>query len=259
MSKESEFKLDQKYIDFFNENGYVVVPDIFSEEECDTLNRYIRRHANNDFAAIVNPDRYEELEKQDERKKSDITKEEIKETSDFVNKVLTDGRIGHVLRTLQGEEVVGLSSQFIFKEAYSPYCTQAWRPHQDNYYPQNKNGKYITMNWFLRNADVENGTIYCYPGTHKLGLLPAEDNISFREKAGTNPGSECKIPEEFKDKKTDVIIPANSIVFLHGNCIHGSHPNNSDRSRPWLSCCYISEGEDFVVGANAKRKPIKIS
>lgn len=254
----SDFKLEKKYIDSFNRDGYVVVPGVFTDDECDKFLRYTRRHANKDFAAIVNPDRYEELASQDERPKSDITKEEIKETSDFASYVLRSAKVAHILRVLQGEDVVGLSSQFIFKEAYSAYCTQAWRPHQDNYYPQNKNGRYITMNWFLRDADVENGTIYCYPGSHKLGLLPAEDNISFREKSGTNPGSECQIPEEFKDKKTDVIIPRNSMVFLHGNCIHGSYANNSERSRPWYSCCYISKGEDYVVGKNAKRKPIEL-
>ncbi len=252
------FNLKQEYIDKYNNDGYVVIPEVFSHEEADLFNGYIRRHANKDFAAIVNPDRYDELENQDERPKSNITKEEIRETSTFALNILKNPKVSHILKTLQNENVVGLSSQFIFKEAYSSYCSQAWRPHQDNYYPQNKNGKYITMNWFLRDADVENGTIYCYPGTHKLGLLPAQDNVSFREKAGTNPGSECKIPKEFIDKKTDIIIPKSSVVFLNGNCIHGSYSNNSDRSRPWFSCCYISKGEDFIVGKNAKRQEIKI-
>jgi ectoine hydroxylase-related dioxygenase (phytanoyl-CoA dioxygenase family) len=258
MTNNPPFNLKQEYIDAYNKDGYVIIPKVFSDEECDTFNRYIRRHANKDFAAIVNPDRYEALEKQDERVKSDITREEIKETSDYARMILAHPKVGYILRALQGKEVMGLSSQFIFKEAYSAYCKQAWRPHQDNFYPKNKNGEYMTMNWFLRDADVENGTIYCYPGSHKLGLLPAENTISFREKVGTNPGSECKIPEEFINKKTDVIIPRNSMVFLHGNCIHGSYSNNSDRSRPWYSCCYISQGEDFIIGGNAKREQIKI-
>ena len=150
------------------------------------------------------------------------------------------------------------STQFIFKEAHSSYATQAWRPHQDSLYPEDKNGQYITSNWFLRGADVENGTIYVYPGSHELGLLEATPQVSFRENANTNPGSECKIPKEYFDKKVDVIIPKNSVLFLHGHCIHGSYSNNSDRSRPWFSCCYISKGEKYHVGANAQRKEIEL-
>ena len=242
--------------DFYDKNGYVILEKIFSDEEADFFNKCIRRHANKSFAALINPDRYESLLEQDERPKSDITLEEIEETSALARSIMTDKRMVSLLDTFHGSKTIGLSSQFIFKEAYSDYSSQAWRPHQDNFYPKNKNAAYITLNWFLKDADKENGTIYCYPGSHKLGLLPAENNISFREKVGDNPGSECEIPDEFKNKKTDIIIPANSIVILNGNCIHGSYPNNSSRSRPWFSSCYISEGEEFYIGKSSKREKL---
>ena len=195
---------DQKK--FYEENGYVILEKIFSDSEADYFNRCVRRHANKSFAALINPDRYQSLLEQDERPKSDITINEIQETSNLARSIMTDKRMVNLLNEFHNEKAVGLSSQFIFKEAYSDYCSQAWRPHQDNFYPKNKNAAYITLNWFLKDADKENGTIYCYPGTHKLGLLPAENNISFREKVGNNPGSECKIPDEFLNKKTDIII-----------------------------------------------------
>ena len=244
--------------DFYDKNGYVILEKIFSDDEAHFFNKCIRRHANKSFAALINPDRYESLLEQDERPKSDITLEEIEETSALARSIMTDKRMVSLLDTFHGSKTIGLSSQFIFKEAYSDYSSQAWRPHQDNFYPKNKNAAYITLNWFLRDADKENGTIYCYPGSHKLGLLPAENNISFREKVGNNPGSECEIPDEFKNKKTDIIIPANSIVILNGNCIHGSYPNNSSRSRPWFSSCYISEGEEFYIGKSSKREKIDL-
>ena len=40
--------------------------------------------------------------------------------------------------------------------AGSKYASQAWTPHQDNAYPRNKNGKYITTNFFFREANIEN-------------------------------------------------------------------------------------------------------
>ena len=244
---------------FYDENGYIILEKIFTDSEADTFNSFVRRHANLDFAAIINPDRYESLLEQDERPKSDITLKEIEETSSMARSIMTDRRMSELLNFFHEKKAVALSSQFIFKEAYSAYCRQAWKPHQDNFYPKSKNSAYITLNWFLKDADRENGTIFCYPGSHKLGLLPAENNVSFREKIGDNPGSECKIPEEFLDKKTDIIIPGNSIVVLNGNCIHGSYPNNSNRSRPWFSSCYITEGEEFIVGSSSKRVEISLN
>ena len=249
--------IDQQ-INFYRKNGYLIVKNIFTDKEALEFNQLVRRHTNKDFAALINPDRFEQLAEQDERPKSDIRLEEITETASYSLKIMKNLKIVSILEALQKREVVGLSTQFIFKEAYSVYSSQAWKPHQDSSYPGDKNGHYITSNWFLRGADVENGSIYIYPGSHQLGLLDSNPQISYREKVGTNPGSECKIPEEYINKKIDLIIPKNSVLFLHGHCVHGSYPNNSNRSRPWFSCCYISKGEKYFPGKNAKRKDIEL-
>jgi len=244
---------------FYDENGYVIIEKVFTDSEADMFNRYIRRHANNSFSALINPDRYDSLLEQDERPKSDLMLAEVEETANLSRSIMTDIRMVDLLKRFHEKKAIALSSQFIFKEAYSDYASQAWKPHQDNFYPKSKNAAYVTLNWFLKDADKQNGTIFCYPGSHKLGLLPAENNISFREKVGDNPGSECKIPPELLDKKKDMIIPGNSIVILNGNCIHGSYPNNSNRSRPWFSSCYITEGEEFIAGNSSKREVIDLA
>ena len=71
--------IDQQ-INFYRKNGYLIVENIFTDKEALAFNQLIRRHADKDFAAIVNPDRFEQLAEQDERPKSDIRLEEIKET-----------------------------------------------------------------------------------------------------------------------------------------------------------------------------------
>ena len=90
----------QKDIDFYNENGYVVLEDIYTEEFTNKFLSAIRRHANKDFAAIINPDRYDELLELDERPKSDLTLEEIKETSKLCRDVISNKRVIEILRTL---------------------------------------------------------------------------------------------------------------------------------------------------------------
>jgi hypothetical protein len=53
--------LTQEQINFYYEKGYLIVNDVLTEEECDIYNNQVRKQANNDFQAILNPDRIEFL------------------------------------------------------------------------------------------------------------------------------------------------------------------------------------------------------
>ena len=248
-----DYNLKQNEIDFYQENGYLVIENLYSNQFTNRYLSAIRRHANKDFAAIMNPDRYETLYDLDERPKSDLTILEIKETSALSLRIFKNKTIIKILSKLQNNDVVGLSTQMLFKEAHSSYCKQSWAPHQDNRYINNKNGQYITANWFLKESNPKNGGLYVYPGTHRLPLLPAPHKKSYRENIDDNPGRECEVPKEFKDKKIDIITKPSSVLFLNGNCIHGSYPNFSDYSRPYFTTCYITKGEKYIIGKNSKR------
>ena len=70
--------ITQEQQDFYHENGYLIIDDLYPEELILKFENCIRRHANKDFAAIINPDRFDILKEFDERPKSDVTLEEIK-------------------------------------------------------------------------------------------------------------------------------------------------------------------------------------
>ena len=55
-------------------------------------------------------------------------------------------------------------------------------------------------------------------------------------------------------KKKNLIFKAGDLLILHGNLVHGSYPNKSNKSRPLYSVSYITEGEKFISGLNAQRK-----
>jgi len=233
------YYLDQNQVDFFCENGYLVVEHLLSEEECDTINDIGRKNADEKFSAILNPDRL----------------------FDEIRSVMKAQKIISILETLTGSTMVGIMSQFLFKEAGSPYASQAWNPHQDNSYPKTPNGEYITINIALKDQDVENGCLYIYPGSHKKGLFPFDSAISYRENPDDNPGNtiDKAILQRFENVKTDLIIKKGGVLFLHGNCIHGSYANVSDRSRPLLSISYVPKGTYFIPGKNAKRMEIPLN
>mgnify|MGYP001160900260 FL=1 len=265
--------ISKEKIEFYKENGYVIFNNILDHDMCDQYLTQIKKHANEDFGAIMNPDRFDFLVAQSfEHVSSDLSLsdrvnhiEECRQTSKMTYNIMADEKAVNILETLQQTEVVGLMSQMLFKEAETRYAKQSWHPHQDNIYPRNntilKNGfttQYLTTNFFLEDSNLENGTLYIYAGSHKYGLFEAESNISYREKGDKNPGN--KISDEILSKfnKNDCEFKKGDLLVLNGNCIHGSYPNNSKKSRPLLSVSYISKGEKFISGNNAKRMVINL-
>ena len=260
-------KLTQEKIKFYKEYGYLIISDVLTSDEVEDYKAVIRKCANKDFAAIMNPDRLDFLIAQC-HELIDVDwnlLEKLKFLSDcqeavnYTTDLMKNHNAVYILETLQDEEVVGLMSQMLFKEANSKYASQAWNPHQDNTYPRNENGKYITTNFFLEDADIENGTLYVYPGSHKGGLYEADMTRSYRESSNKNPGNTIDDGVLDKFEKVTVNFKKGDMIVLHGNLIHGSYPNlSTDRNRPLLSCSYISSGEDFISGKNAQRKVINL-
>jgi len=267
--------LTQEQINFYYEKGYLIVNDVLTEEECDIYNNQVRKQANNDFQAILNPDRIEflisqtleKINKDNSLKNNLLYIEECKLTSKMTWDIISNPIAVNVLETLQQSKISYLMSQMLFKEANSPYAPQAWSPHQDNTYPRNENNKlpnrfttqYITTNFFLKGANKSTGNLYVYPGSHKFGLYDAENHISYREQKGNNPGN--KIPDEILDQfeKIDCEFKKGDMLVLNGNCIHGSYANeHPTKSRPLLSVSYITTGEFFISGNNAHRIEIPL-
>ncbi len=111
----------------------------------------------------------------------------------------------------------------------------------------------------MENADIENGAMFIYPGSHVEPLLPFEERASYLESRDDKAGYTLEVPDEYKDRKTDLIVGKGSLLVMHGHCIHGSYENISEsRARPLLSCSYISEGEPFVSGTHSFRAPIPL-
>ena len=231
------FQISSSQIQFYRENGYLMVEKLFSEEACDILNAILRSYADENFSAIMNLDR----------------------ENSTLRGFMKSPRIVSIMETLQGAEVVGLMSQMLFKEAGSHYASQAWNPHQDNAYPQNPNGAYFTLNVALADQYLENGCLYIFPGSHKEGLFPCEATVSYREIPGANPGNTVAswVLEKY-NRKVDLPMKKGGTLFLHGDVVHGSYPNTTDQSRPLLSMSFITKGESFIPGRSAKRMEIPL-
>mgnify|MGYP001189291530 CR=1 FL=1 len=260
--------ITKSQFDFFWENGYLIVKDLVPREEWQDLLEDLRNFHDKNWASIMNPDRPEFLISQ---AINHFPKEgKIKEQTEWilyahdvakrVRKLMKNKSIVLVLEDLYGEEVSALMSHILWKEPGTPYADQWWHPHQDNSYAKNPEGKYFTTNLFFHDADPSNGMLNIYPGTHKYGMLPYDPNISYHEDPGATPGNNTVFPDDYDhaSKKTDLYVESGDFLIMHGDCVHGSYPNTSDRSRNLLSASYVTKGAFFEPGISAQRKEISL-
>ena len=240
--------LTREQIGFYRRNGYLIVPDILTSEECDRMNEIFELRA-----SAINPDTKRPYDA---------------EHKGIMNLDRDDYRVRHlmcyykivlILDTLLDGETVGLQSMFLFKKSHSP---QAWNPHQDNAYARAPHGMYLTGNIPFVDQDKENGCMFIYPGSHNESLIPAEFFRSFHEEKGKNPGHDLSksLPSDYKP--VDLPMRKGTLLILHGNVAHGSYPNNSDRNRPMLLIPYgakgISQQPNFIAGRVGDRKEITL-
>ena len=269
-------KLNPSDKNFYLDNGYLVVKKLFTHSECDEILGRLTSYKNSKGAAMMNMDREYELSRYSQEKIAeergisfdsvpleDIPFDRIVKDCQLFREFMRDQRFVSFLEQLhQGEYEVmagrdhfewgGLMTQIIFKDQKTQYANQAWNPHQDNSYVRNPNGLYVTTNTFFENADMGNGTMFIYPGTHKEGILPCKEVKSFRESEGENPGNISVIP--LKYERVDLEFEKGDILFLNGNVVHGSYPNKSlCRNRPLYMNVYIPRGEFFMPGRGSRK------
>lgn len=231
--------LGKKQFDVYHDQGFLVVKNLFSDLECDDILKIIYQNADENFSTILNLDREEEE----------------------IRNVMKSQKIVPIIEDLQQAEVVGIQSQVVFKEPGSPYASYTWNPHQDNPYVQCRDGADLNCHIALVDHNIENGCLYGFSESHKEGAFPYESKISYGAKSGTNPGNKIldEILEKYKENYVDFFLEKGDTMFVHGNTIHGSHPNLSKtRARSILTLCYLNKGEFFVPGKNAKRVAIPL-
>ena len=144
------------YKEYFLENGFVVIENIIPPEEADYFYTMAKQVADNDFSAILNPDRLSFLlcqclhlfqTKPNLSEKTECY-DQLVHVADCFRKLAERKICLRILEGLKEREICLLMSQMLFKEAGSRYAKQAWSPHQDNSYPLNPNQQYITTNIF---------------------------------------------------------------------------------------------------------------
>ena len=249
---KSDLPLNKEMLNFWNDNGYLIIEDFKTDQECDELiqrsKELIEEQDFNNQQSVFdtvsqshNDDNYF-LESGDKirfffEEKANLDEENVK-----TNKQYIVNKIGHALHDLdekfiafskndqldQIAKAVGfqnpllLQSMYIFKQ---PKIGGEVVCHQDSTFLITEPESTVGFWFALEDANRDNGCLQVASGGHKgplRKLFKRENNQMKMEELSNEP---------FPETDTFVEVKKGTLVLLHGRLPHYSCENKSPNSR----------------------------
>ena len=228
--------LTQDQIDFFNDNGYLVVEDAITPEQLQALRA--------DFAAWVEESKSHEDawgEMVNGKPRFDVEKGHSSENpalrrinaphevSEAYFNAMADSGMVDMVADLIGPDVKLHHTKINSK---LPGSATAVKWHQDFPFTPHTNDDLITALLMVDEVTEENGPLEVWADTHK-----GEIHTLWHDGQFTGAVSD-DVTKEALEKRTICTGKAGSVCLMHTRLLHGSAPNNSDAPRTLYICVY---------------------
>jgi ectoine hydroxylase-related dioxygenase (phytanoyl-CoA dioxygenase family) len=179
--------------------------------------------------------------------------------SDKLEKLFAHPKMIEAMEFLMEGDIVGMQTWAYFK----PKGELGRDQHQNAFYTGCGHNEIINTALALDNHDPENGSVWNYEGSHRLPVLPMEDNEERKATNTTNWRSErgisCVMPEGHDFRKVEGFLKKGQVALLHSHVVHGSDPNkDTTRMRRNFLGGYLKKGSHFNPGNQMKREAIDI-
>ena len=242
-------ELSIEQIDEFNENGLLLVENLFSRDEISKLN--------NRLPDIMN----ERSEKVLRERSSDSVRSAIAPhlSDELFRRLSLHPRLVEPARKLLGGKVYLHQFKINAKEAHDG---EIWHWHQDyrTWYEDDGMPEPTVLNAtvFLDDVNEFNGPMMFIPGSHRDGRLDSDQTFERVPQYGRLSADAVGSPYKNETinqliKENGIVAPkgtAGSTIFFHGCTIHGSAPNMSPWGRAMVFSS-LNRVENFI------RKPTR--
>ena len=254
---EFDEALSSEQLERFNEDGYLLIQDFLTNSECDTLRDACHRIIHNaDFNDI--PRVIFDTVKQQQAREEYFMRSADKVRFFFEENVFTEdgelnypkqkslNKIGHALhdlvpefqqvtysnkmkgifKSLQLKKPAIIQSMYIFKQ---PKIGGAVVPHKDSSFMYTEPRKLYGVWIALEDADVDNGCMWFVPGSHREGT--SYRFLRTDTESGIVTTFEGQGPQNKPEEYVVTPVKKGGLVIIHGDVVHKSEQNHSDRSR----------------------------
>lgn len=206
--------------DFYEEHGYLVVPDALSQDELEELRADALSICRGQHGDVEGVTPAADGESDEETLRRYLCIHFPHKISTVMLEYLGTPKMVGVLTDIIGPDVKCMQSMLFIKATGKP--GQAW--HQDEDFIPTRD-RSLVGGWIaMDDATIENGCLWLIPGSHKPGILwPMEQQQDSRfdctgESTGFPYSDDDAIPVEVK---------AGTIVFFNGYLLHRSFPNRA--------------------------------
>jgi ectoine hydroxylase-related dioxygenase (phytanoyl-CoA dioxygenase family) len=219
----------------FEQNGYVILDRVFSEEEIAPVSGEIDRLIAGESTYVPDRDLVWEPDSNPPRLRNAFR---LHLYNEFFLEFAKSAKMTGVLEELLGHPLRLYGSQLFAKPARVGTLVPK---HQDMPYWPFDPPELITAWIALDDTSIENGCVRFFAGSHKLGVLPhAPSNVKGNSLGLVDHPAVNALPEHA------IEVKRGSVVLHHALTVHHSQPNQSDRSRRGLVYVYMSPNVKLV-------------
>ncbi len=220
MQSQTLAKAIQPQVDFFRENGYLVVENALTSQEVATLQGETVQICRGNLGQVHGLPPVWPNDSDDEIIQRTLCVHFPHKISTVMFSFLAHPTIVQVLTQIIGSNIKSMQSMLFIKSSGKP--GQAW--HQDEMFIPTRD-RSLNAAWLaLDDATVQNGCLWVIPGSHRSGIIwPNREHSDER--------FDCVV-ESFDFPYTDadavpVEVKAGAIVFFNGYLLHRSMPNQA--------------------------------
>lgn len=216
--------LTQKQIDFFRENGFLRLKQVYPPKELAAMREeldYIIQNFANWNAAWRGPWRKKYMDEEEDKKATLVAIHELQHYSAAWTRAVTKPKLADAISILMDTDVVEL--HHVTLHAKPPDKGAPFPMHQDMPFYAHSDGRYIDVLVHLDDAHELSGCIKFLPGSYKLGPL---QHILGPETAPHLPTDKFRIEDA-----VSVPAKAGDVVLFHLWTVHGSNVNHSGKWR----------------------------
>ncbi len=246
--------LSRDQIEFFEENGFLRIPEMFTPAEMDELEEHLDLIM--DQWAVTEmgwtgPWRQVYMDAETEKKSKLTAIHDLQFYSEAWLRAVSKPELAEAVSLLIPSPNVELHHTTL--HAKPPQTGHPFPMHQDSPFYQHTDGRYVDVLVHLDDTSHENGEIRFLAGSHKLGHL---------EHVTQTPEGPCTphLPTDQYSLADTTPVPARrgDVVCFNIYTIHGSHINQTDRVRRMVRVGYRDPQNQQIAGQSVGRPGIMV-